>query len=534
MGRFARDILLVAILTAVSVTLFAPSAEAVPSYSRRYGFACSGCHTMWGALNAAGITFRLSGYRAMFGKPLVPIEEGHDIDIPGVNLKIPNALPFSFVTGVGYDYRTERRTAFDGTQTTRTGSSLALEDASIFLTTPVGDHFAAFVEFPMYETRAWEFTPTGPSGGAPAGTNSNVPLGANDKTPFRSIQFATEKPIFEVAKFWWNNLLGDGLPRDSFNALVGITHLPLPYSPGKVRLSVNQYPIYERRALDLISPFHPSMMGGADGLFRLSEPQVLAELNGMFVPGGAVTDSAKREMLWFEYHVGAANGSNDAADNNRSKDVYGRFVGRWYNQSLGVFGFYSPDTYDDALRSDPAFVLGGNGATLATNTGIYNPLAPFASNSASALGVDGTLSLAPWSIPLSLDNQYMWRNESNPTGFNTSFGWRGGFHQLNWFVVPQVVAYGRYDWIRGNRFNDTGLGGITFSDPREWDVVLGIQYAPWENVKFALEGRHHEFRDNAIGTPLDLTAGGLQPFTTRTTAASIRDNGFTARLMMGF
>src|SRR5512136_2527211 len=154
--QLVRNVIAIGVLSATMVVLFIPSAEAVPSYSRRYGFDCSSCHTMWGALNAAGVTFRLSGYRAMFGKDLVPIEAGKDIDIPGTSVKIPGSLPFSFITGVGYDYRQEKRTAFDGTGTTRTGSSLALEDASIFLTTPVEEHFSVFLEFPMYETRAWE------------------------------------------------------------------------------------------------------------------------------------------------------------------------------------------------------------------------------------------------------------------------------------------------------------------------------------------------------------------------------------------
>lgn len=501
---------------------------------------------MWGALNAAGVTFRLSGYRAMFGKDLVPIEAGKDIDIPGTSVKIPRALPFSFITGVGYDYRQEKRTAFDGTTTTRRGSSLALEDASIFLTTPVGDHFSAFVEFPMYETRAWEFTPTGQSGATNA---TNFPGGANDPTTNRSFQFSTEKPIFEVAKFFWNNLFGDSLQRDSVNGLVGITHLPLPYSPGKVRLSVNQYEIYERRALDLISPNHSSLMGPADDLFRLSEPQILAELNGMVVPSGIVGDTAKKETLWFEYHIGATNGNNDNTNNNTSLGGYGRLVARWFNQSLGVFGFYKPDIYDDNLRTDPAFAL--NNTTLTSsctapntgfqcnNTGIFNPLNPQARNGASAFGVDGTLSLAPWGIPVSLDNQIMWRKETNPTGFGVAFNWRGGFNQLNWFILPNLVTYGRYDWIRGNTFNDTTVGGITFSDPREWDIVAGIQWTPWQNVKVVGEYRYHEFHDNAVGTPgTDICFAGTgfhcQPYPTRVTAATLKDNGFTTRLMMGF
>src|SRR3974390_2336725 len=105
MKRFVRALVLGAVLIATSLLMFAPSAEAVPSYSRRYGFACSSCHTMWGALNAAGVTFRLSGYRAMFGKAVGPIDGGPDIDIPGVNLHLPNNLPFSFITGFGYDMR---------------------------------------------------------------------------------------------------------------------------------------------------------------------------------------------------------------------------------------------------------------------------------------------------------------------------------------------------------------------------------------------------------------------------------------------
>ena len=544
MQRFVRDFLLVVVLIATSLVTFAPSAEAVPSYSRRYGFDCSSCHTMWGALNAAGVTFRLSGYRAMFGKDLVPIEAGKDINIPGTTVKIPGSMPFSFITGVGYDYRSEKRTGFDGTTTTHTGSSLALEDASIFLTAPIGDHFSAFVEFPMYETRAWEFTPTGPSGPT---SSANTPGGANDIVNIaRHFQFNTEKPVFEVAKFFWNNIFGDSLQRDSVNALVGITHMPLPYSPGKVRLSVNQYPIYERRALELISPNHTSLMGGANDLFRLSEPQILAELYGMIVPGGQVTATANKETPWFEYHVGLTNGNNDQTNNNTSLGGYARLVGRYYNQSLGFFGFYKSDTYDDNLRMDSAFVISGannnnpcNTPTVVTcsNTGIYNPFAPQAKNATSAVGIDGTLSLAPWGIPVSLDNQYMWRRESNPTGFGQEFSWRGGFNQLNWFATPQLVVYGRYDYLRGNTFNDTPFGGITYSDPREWDVVAGIQYAIYQNVKLIGEYRYHVFEDGAVGAPTGNGVGCVntcQPYTNRTTQASIKDNGGTVRLMMGF
>jgi hypothetical protein len=477
----------------------APSAWSVPSYTRRYEVECSRCHTIWGSLTAAGVQFRLSGYRAIAGVDLKPGAE--DIELSRGLLTIPSQLPLSFITGVGYDDRTEKRTAFDGTHNTRRGSSLAVEDASIFLTAPLGNHLSAFVEFPMYETKAWEFTPTGPAE-------------ANNKTGGRQIQFVAESPTFEVAKFWWNNLFGEGIGRDSVNALFGITHLPLAYPSGKVRLSVNQYLIYERRALDLISPQSPAgMLGGADEhLFRLGEPQALVEINGMVVPGKDVTEISKRETFWFEYHLGVDNGSNSHPDNNVSKDLYGRFVMRWYNQSLGLFAYYSPDTYDDNMRTTASIAVGGADGLGGIMSGQHR------ANRRTTIGPDATLSLAPFDIPVSLENNVLFSRESDPTGFGTAFSWFGGFHQLNWQINKETMTYLRYDWIHGDTFNDIPSGGVTHVKPKEMDIVFGVQHLIRQNIKLVGEYRHHEFEDTAA-TPHKAT---------------LVDDGFTTRIMIGF
>ena len=271
--------------------------QAVTSYSRRYNVNCSVCHSMWGALNGAGVSFRMSGYRAIFGKDLTPVDK--DVDLAGGSLSLPKTSPLSVLTGFGVDYRKEKREASNGSSTTRTGSTLALEDASVFLSSPLGKHLAFFVEFPMYFNAAWEFTPTGPAE-------------AKDTSAGRDIKFKSEKEVFEVAKFWWNNLI-PGTPRDSINLAFGISHPWLASSPGKVRLSVNQYLVYERRALDLISPRfvtpdHDNNLLSEDqngSLFRLSKPQVFFEVNGMLAPGKAITDISKRDTFWFEYHLGS-------------------------------------------------------------------------------------------------------------------------------------------------------------------------------------------------------------------------------------
>jgi hypothetical protein len=478
--------------------LLTEESEAVPSYTRRFNVNCSSCHSMWGALNSGGATFRLSGYRAMFGDDLPSVEK--DVDLTGGLLSLPAAFPVSIITGVGFDYRNEERRASDGTTNSRTGSTLALEDASLFLSSSLGKHLAAFIEFPMYETKAWEFTPTGPAE-------------ANDKTTGGNIRFMDESSVFEVAKFWWNNLI-PGTPRDSINLMFGISHPPLAYSPGKLRLSVNQYLIYERRALDLISPRfvtpgHENNLLAEDEndyLFRLSEPQVFVEVNGMLVPGRNITDVSERETFWVEYHLGVANGSNRHTDNNSSKDIYGRFVMRYYNQSFGVFSYYSANSYDDALQSN-AYI--GNGGIMSGQQ---------TRNSMMRIGPDMTMSLAPLGIPVWLENQYLYNRESDPTGFGKEFVWQGGFHQVNWQRTKSAITYARYDWISGNNYDDTMLGGTTKAKASEWDIVAGYQHLILQNLKLIGEYRHHEFKDKAS-----------IPDT-----ASLQDNGFTIRVMMGF
>ncbi len=494
-----RSTTIAAALCAGFLLLHASPASAVPTYSRLYGVSCTGCHSMWGSLTVAGATFRLSGYRAMNGKDLTPTEK--PIELAGGALTLPGTFPASLITGAGVEFRHEDRAAATATDSVvRTGLNFTVMDASIFLTGPLGKHLSFFIEFPMFESKAWEFTPTGPAE-------------ANDRTR-GDLQLATESPVFEVAKFWWNNLLGDAAPRDSVNLLGGITHLPLAYPSGKVRLSVNQYLVYERRGLDYISP---KKVDGelfttevADRVFRLGEPQGMFEVNGMIVPGKPVTDVGKRQTLWLEYHAGVTNASNAQSDGNTAKGVYGRFVGRWYNQSLGVFGFWTPNIFDAAMIAEGSAGIPGVTAVMADRQ---------FSNASTRVGPDATLSLAPFDIPVNLENQILYNRESNPTGFDKEFVWWGGFHQLNWIIAPRkAVTYVRYDWISGKSFDDTAAGGITVAHPSEWDIVAGLQFLFLENFKLIGEYRHHRFEDTA-GSP-------------RT--ATLTDDGFTLRAMAGF
>jgi hypothetical protein len=524
MRHLSKKLVLYSVLAVTSLFAFTESAQAVPSYSRRYNEQCSTCHSMWGALTPAGLTFKLSGYRAIFGKDLTPVTPDAEIS-KGVT--IPQTLPLSFVTGVGVDSRSESRTtagAGGATSFDSSGATLALMDASIFMTSPIGKNIAAFVEFPMYETRTWEFTPTGN-------------YEARFAQPTRQTQFGTESPTFEVAKFFWNNPLGEATSRDSFNFLAGITHLPLAYSPGKVRLSVNQYLIYERTALELLSPRKVSdVLGGDlnDNLFRLSEPQGIFEVFGMKAFGDkAVTDVGNKETVWGEYHVGMSNGSNAKASHNPQKDFYARGVVRYYGQSFGLFGVTSPDTYNDALRNQGSLTSGGT--AMASTTGIMSGAQ--VSNQSTRWGPDFTLSLVPWGIPLSLENQYMFNRESDPTGFGKEFTWRGGFSQLNWRVNRKSMAYARYDYLSGDAYDDTtssvnGNTGLTRATPTESDWVIGYQHLIEENMKFVAEYRSYKYDDASSGAISAAALAALGP--TAQNTAHMTNTGFTVRLMIGF
>jgi hypothetical protein len=468
------------LLVWTSVLFLPPSAWAVPAFARRYDVACSNCHNSWPALNAAGYAFRASGYRRLNGFDLGPTTK--DIELAMGALSIPAIPPLALVASSGFDGQHINRRAEDGSTASQTGSSLDLNSVSLFLATPLGPHLSAFFEFPLFETKAGssEF-PTGPSGADATGVSSR-----------RDIQFETEVPGIERAKVMWNTVLPTTIaPPDSLNIKVGADTLPLAFSPESLRLSARPYLIYQRRALDLLSPIQTDELlsnNQGDRLNRLSEPQIQVAIGGILVPFGALTDLGNPGKVSVEYEIGITNGSNLNSDPNTQKDFFGRLGMRWWGQRLGFFGYYSPDIYDDHQREEASGLNGGifSGRQVA--------------NRFSAFGPDLTLSLEHLDIPVWLETQVLFNRESDPTGFGKGFSWWGGFTQLNGKLpvsakfLQWITAYARYDWLRGDPFDDTGAGGSTGPvRPREWQVVAGLQWYILENLKVITEYSRRQF-----------------------------------------
>jgi hypothetical protein len=86
-----RRVSLVAVFAAVSAVLLPTTASAIPAFARKYGVACSACHTNWPRLNRFGINFRDNGYR-------MNRERDNPVTQPGTY------WPIAFRTTVGYQY----------------------------------------------------------------------------------------------------------------------------------------------------------------------------------------------------------------------------------------------------------------------------------------------------------------------------------------------------------------------------------------------------------------------------------------------
>jgi hypothetical protein len=125
---------------------WAPSAHAVPSYSRQTGLACSSCHYNPPELTPFGRKFKLEGY-TLTAKP----EISEDKKDHNSGLHILEAFPISFL----FD------TSFSSTKSkqpdTQNGNFEFPQAASIFLAGAWGSHVGSFVQV-TYDTQADNFS----------------------------------------------------------------------------------------------------------------------------------------------------------------------------------------------------------------------------------------------------------------------------------------------------------------------------------------------------------------------------------------
>jgi hypothetical protein len=130
--------------------LRAPTAHAVPSYSRQTGFPCRSCHTTPPELTPLGRTFKLNGY-TITGMPVTKAEKTSR----EAGLSLLQSLPLSVFFETSY---TQTNKVQPGTQN---NSFEFPQDVSLFVAGAWATHLGSFVQF-TYDTQddhfSWDLT----------------------------------------------------------------------------------------------------------------------------------------------------------------------------------------------------------------------------------------------------------------------------------------------------------------------------------------------------------------------------------------
>jgi hypothetical protein len=448
------------------ILLFPNQSWAIPAFARMYGIACGACHSAFPALNDAGEEFRLSGFRKYNGLALIPQVASVKL---GERLELPGTIPLSLSTTAGFNATRIDNTLGDGSKNTNTEadfkrqqSSFNLNEFKFLAGAPLGKDLAFFLDAPLTDTESRQFfDPEARAHGVKSKTESG------------------EAPY--LAFISYHNLF---VP-DLVNLKGGIIEVPTAFSPSIHRLSFFPYLVYEATTLDVISRKGVDDIVSVPGVvpealesnqFRLSKGQVGAQLFGRAMPS-----LHQISNLYVDYAVGLVNGNNINSDNNTTKDIFGRLAFTYKlpttTLALGWFSYHSANTLDN-LTTNPD-----------TAAGYRDQL--------RRDGPDFRLTLNE-PVYINFYSQILFAKDSNPTGFGQEAKWWGGFVQAEVKPHNQLVVYGRYDWIRGNHYDDTGIvingasGSIGPVDPKLWDIVAGAQYFLYDNFKLIAEYRHGE------------------------------------------
>lgn len=124
--------------TFVVVISLAPSAGAVPSYSRQTGFPCSSCHTTPPELTPLGRIFKLSGY-TLSGTGMSKIEKKREGKQTGLELLASLPLSVFFETSFTSTNKPQPNQ--------QNGSYEFPQDVSLFLAGAWSTHVGSFVQF---------------------------------------------------------------------------------------------------------------------------------------------------------------------------------------------------------------------------------------------------------------------------------------------------------------------------------------------------------------------------------------------------
>jgi len=183
-------------LIAWMLVVFKQEAQAVPSYSRQTGLACSACHLAPPELNAFGRKFKLDGY-TFTTKPVIQ-DDGKDHNAA---LQLLEAFPLSVVFDTSFSSTNKPQPA------TQNGNFEFPQDVSLFLAGSWGSHVGSFVQV-TYDSQGDHFS----------WDNTDIRFAKGDGKLFgKSFAFGSTFNNNPTVEDLWNSTPAWGFPFTSSN-----------------------------------------------------------------------------------------------------------------------------------------------------------------------------------------------------------------------------------------------------------------------------------------------------------------------------
>lgn len=386
-------------------------AQAVPAFARKYDFSCAVCHDVsFPKLNDFGNAFRDRGYQL-----------GTDQELPTWEGLTKGYWPVSFRTTVGYQF-TDKNKVSNGTGTF------------------IRDQSTGGIGFTGLDILSFGILTRDVSWGivfVPGLADANFGTLAGGSTS-----------NLESAWLRVDNILGTSL----LNVKVGRHELDLPFSERRSPTLNTLFPIYHYVSG---TPYN-SLPGGANAnrfaTYLDGRPASIATANnfqpGNNFPGVELMGHTLNGLGTFRYALDAltTNANGGPTGTGKAFQFYGRA-----SQSIGGYGVVSGHRlgiFGIAGQVPTRNPIGGTGTSEGNQ--------PF-----SRVGAD--LSLTYGGV-LNVFGAWLYANDHRdyftPLTSATSnqwAQWNGGFVEADYHVLPPVVVYYRYDWIRNIQQGDPAL-----------------------------------------------------------------------------
>ncbi len=283
-------------------------------------------------------------------------------------------------------------------------------------------------------------------------------IGANlgSQMSFFLEQGPKQRAYFKIDDFLNNPIFGDWFPKRLLDLRAGLLEPEIMAFSDARRLPITNHLMYT---------FDSVGSNGNGNPFKIDR-QVAVEFMGIF---------ARR----FRYVLGLTNGSNDGSDNNSRKDFYGRIAGKVF----GGMAFTGHEEVKESLDvkenwTDNSVTVGAWGY-LGSNTVV------------NALVAGSTYTVDFYRFGFDIRGNWKhcdlvvaagWGQDDNAVNDGADLGHFTGLIELDYVVLPWLVAYGKFEWLA---FRGPSSSLVDSKEARR--IVIGATASVYANFRMTAE-----------------------------------------------